>query len=135
MNRDKPIILFDGVCNLCTWSVRFVLERDPAGRFQFASIQSPKGGDLYRSCGHLPEAIETFVLIEGGRCYTKSDAAIRVARGLSGFWRWLWILIVVPRPVRNWGYDLIAGNRYRLFGRTDQCMIPDRDVSDRFIDA
>ena len=132
--EDKPIILFDGVCNLCTRSVRFVLKRDPKGHFVFASIQSNKGSALYRSHGFQPEEIETFVLIERDRSFSRSDAAIRIAWKLSGLWPVLALLVMVPRPIRDWGYNVIARNRYRWFGKTETCLVPSGEYSGRFIE-
>ena len=130
----KPVILFDGICNLCTSSVQFVLKRDPKAHFSFASIQSEKGGRLYLSHGYRPDEIETFILIENGESYSKSDAAIRVARKLSGPWPILSVLVLIPRPIRNWFYDVIARNRYRWFGKTDSCMVPSREDLERFME-
>jgi predicted DCC family thiol-disulfide oxidoreductase YuxK len=132
--KGESILLFDGFCNLCTQSVRFILKRDRGRAFRFASIQSGRGGELYRACGFDPKTIETFVLIEGGRSFFKSDAAIRVAGRLSGLWPLLALLDVIPKSARDWGYDVVARNRYRWFGKTDQCMVPTDDDYDRFIE-
>ena len=133
MTEKKNIILFDGICNLCTWIVQFVLKRDPKGFFVFASIQSPKGSSIYRAHGFRPEDITTFVLIEDNRSYSKSEAAIRVARRLSGFWGLLTLIYFIPRPIRNWCYDIVAKNRYRWFGKTETCLIPSKEHLERFI--
>ena len=132
--EKHPIILFDGVCNLCTWGVHFVIKRDPEKQFKFSSIQSNYGGDLYQKHGFQPEAIETFILLEQGRSFSKSTGAIRVASRLSGLWPMVKLLFIIPRPIRDLFYDIVLRNRYRLFGKKDSCMVPSEKVQDRFID-
>lgn len=134
LQRFDNLILFDGVCNLCTHSVRFILEREAEPLFRFATVQSPAGSRLMRDLGLDPEDAETFVLIADGRAYLRSDAAIRIARHLRGAWRWLGAVRIVPRPLRDWVYDLVARNRYRWFGRTDECMVPTQEIQARFVD-
>jgi predicted DCC family thiol-disulfide oxidoreductase YuxK len=133
MGTDQAIILFDGVCNLCTWSVQFILKRDHHGYFKFASMQSACGRKLMEEHGVASEAMDTFILIQGPRCLTQSDAAIEVAKHLSGYGTLLRVLSVIPKPVRDRGYAMIANNRYRWFGKQDTCMMPSRDVLDRFL--
>jgi predicted DCC family thiol-disulfide oxidoreductase YuxK len=99
----------------------------------FASLQSEVGSKLLEEHGLSPEALDTFVLIEGARCFTRSDAALRVAQHLSGGWSLCRVLSLIPRPVRDWSYTVIARNRYRWFGRRETCMIPSRDLLDRFL--
>jgi predicted DCC family thiol-disulfide oxidoreductase YuxK len=128
------IVLYDGVCNYCNASVRFVIARDPPGRYRFAALQSDVGKSLLAD-HHLPPAsMETVVLIEGGKVYTRSTAALRVARRLTGAWPLLYVFIIVPRPIRDWCYGVFARNRYRWFGRTDACQIPSPEVRQRFMD-
>lgn len=126
-------ILFDGVCNLCTWSVQFIIQRDPEGTFRFASLQSSAGQELLARHDLSQESFDSLVLVENGNCYTESDATLRIAQGLSGMWPFLYYLIWIPRPIRNWGYRLIARNRYRWFGKAVICMISSPDISLRFI--
>ena len=128
------VVLFDGVCNLCTHSVTFILahERDPTLRF--ASLQSQAGARIMRQFGLDPENLKTIVLIANGRTYLRSDAAIGIARHLRGGWRLIGLFKVVPRPLRDWVYDLVARNRYRWFGRLDSCMVPTPDLRMRFIE-
>jgi len=130
---ENAVILFDGFCNLCGWSVQFIIKRDPGGYFKFASIQSEVGERLLDSHGLRPKAIDTFILIEDNTCLTKSDAAISVAKRLSGFWPFLRFLNIIPRPIRDWCYDIVARNRYRWFGKKKRCMIPSGELLDRFI--
>jgi predicted DCC family thiol-disulfide oxidoreductase YuxK len=130
---DHPVLLFDGVCNLCAGSVQFVVERDPAGRFRFAPLQSDVARDLLAGHDVDPGELDTVVLLEDGETYTKSDAALRVARGLQGPISLLWHGRFVPRPVRDAVYDVVAAVRYDLFGRKDRCMVPSPELRERFL--
>lgn len=131
---DK-LVIFDGVCNLCTHSVHFILKHEKEPLFRFAPVQSATGSRLMRELGLDPDDAETFVFISDGRPFLRSDAAIRIAPHLRGAWRWLGAVKVVPRPLRDWLYDLVARNRYRWFGRTDACMVPTKEIRARFIDG
>jgi len=133
MKRDHAIVLFDGVCHLCTSTVQFIIKRDPHGYFTFASLQSAIGRTLLEEHGLQPDALDTFVLVEGSRCFTRSDAALKVAQHLSGGWALLRVLSLIPKPIRDWGYTVIARNRYRWFGTHETCMVPSRDILDRFL--
>ena len=130
---DQPVILFDGVCNLCAWSVQFIIKRDPQAHFMFASMQSPAGQRLLAERGLDQQAADSFVLIEGASHYTSSDAALRVARRLAWPWPLLSALVIVPRPLRDWAYSVIARNRYRWFGQPDACMLPTPELRERFL--
>ena len=130
MASDGPVVLFDGVCNLCNGAVQFILKRDRAGYFHFASLQSQAARQLL---GHTPP-LQSIVLVEEGKTYTKSDAVLRIARQLRFPWAMLSVLRLIPRPVRDWIYDGIARNRYSWFGRKDQCMIPSKEFRIRFLD-
>lgn len=133
--RVDPIVLFDGVCNLCAWAVRFIIGRDPAGRFRFASLQSAAGRELLAHHGlPAPAEPDSVVLIEGGRAYLRSDAALRIARGLRPPWPLVYAAVVVPRPIRDWAYNLIARNRYRWFGRQEACWLPTPALRARFLE-
>jgi predicted DCC family thiol-disulfide oxidoreductase YuxK len=134
METASSIVLFDGVCNLCNGAVQFIINRDRQGRFSFASLQSAAGQARLRQFGLSTETFDTFVLVEGGQAYTRSTAALRMARRLPGPWRLLYILMLVPRPVRDWAYGLVARNRYRLFGRRDSCMMPTPELRAKFLD-
>lgn len=120
---DAAVILFDGVCTLCKRSVQFVIARDAARRFRFASLQSPAGRALLREAGLPPAHRDSLVLLEGGRAFVRSEAALRIARHLRG-WRWAWALRAVPRPIRDAAYDLVARHRYRVFGKETACPVP-----------
>lgn len=134
MHTDGPVILFDGVCNLCNSAVRFVIRRDKKGIFRFAALQSP-AGEQFAEQYQLPKTYTSVVLIENGHAYLKSAAALRIARKLNGLWPLLYLLIAVPTAIRDRLYDLIARNRYRWFGRTDHCMRPTPELQERFIEV
>jgi predicted DCC family thiol-disulfide oxidoreductase YuxK len=130
---DGPdgLILFDGVCLFCSRWVRWLIRQDAARRFRFATVQSDIGGRLARAVGIDPEAPQSNVLFADGQALFKSDASLAVLSSLPG-WRWTRALIGAPRPWRDWVYDRIANNRYRLFGRSDVCWIPDAEIRERF---
>ncbi len=127
-----PVVLFDGVCNLCNASINFVIDRDARSVFRFAPLQSDVGRALVAECGL--EGEDSIVLVEDGRCYVRSDAALRIARRLDGAWPMLSALRIVPRPLRDAAYRVIARNRYRWFGRQDACRLPTPDLRARFLD-
>ena len=129
----SAIILFDGVCNFCNSSVNFIIERDTAGYFKFAPLQSEIGEKLLAENGVDKVETDSVVLIEDGKVYTHSTAALRVASKLDGAWRWFYYFIFVPRPIRDATYKLFAKYRYRLFGKKDECMLPSPDVRARFL--
>lgn len=130
----KPILLFDGVCTMCNHLVTFVIRRDPQGKFRFASLQSVTGQRLLQQV-KLPTAnFNTFVLIEGNRYYTKSTAALHLFKKLGYLWGLLYLLMIVPRPLRDMVYHWVARNRYKWFGIKDQCMMPTPDIKERFLD-
>jgi len=128
-----PIVLFDGLCNLCDGAVQFIIDRDARRRFRFASLQTPFARDL-KWRHRIDGAIDSIILIESGRVYAGSQAALRITRHLDGAWPLLYGLIVLPRPVRDALYDLVARNRYRWFGRRTACRIPTPDLQARFLD-
>jgi predicted DCC family thiol-disulfide oxidoreductase YuxK len=128
-----PIILFDGVCNLCNASVQFVISRDPRARFRFAALQSEAAAACLQRLGVHGALMDSVVLIENDRIYTRSTAALRIARGLRFPWPAAFVLIAVPRPLRDWVYDFVARRRYRWFGKRDVCMVPTPALRDRFL--
>jgi predicted DCC family thiol-disulfide oxidoreductase YuxK len=128
-----PIVLFDGVCGLCTASVRFLIRHDHRAVLRFAAFQSAAGQSLCRSHGIPPERLATLILIRGSEAYQRSDALIATARALGGWWRVLIALRIVPRALRDWGYTLVAKHRYQWFGRRDVCVMPTDDLRARFL--
>lgn len=129
---DAPVLLFDGVCNLCNATVRTVVRYDDRGVFRFAPLQSPVGEELLRRHGLPTDEYDSVVLVEAGKTYIRSTAALQVCRRLGLPWSLLASLFVVPAPLRDPFYDLIARTRYRLFGRTDECQVPSPEVRERF---
>jgi len=127
-----PVILFDGVCNFCDASVQFILQRDPKETFHFASIQSEAGQELLRK-HNVPANMDSMILIENDKVYYKSSAALRISRHLQGAWKLLYVFMVVPSPIRNLVYDVIAKNRYKWFGQKESCMLPPPNVRKRFL--
>jgi len=130
---DHPVLLFDGVCNLCNSVVQFIIPRDPEGRIHFAPLQSETGKALLSAHGLPPGDLDTAVLVDDGQVYRKSSAAIRILELLGWPYRVGTVGRVLPEPIRDGLYDIVAANRYDVFGRKDRCMIPDEDVSDRFV--
>lgn len=133
MADGKKIILFDGVCNLCNGAVVFIIKRDKKDRYRFAALQSDTGREY--TAGYRVDTSETdsMVLIENDRCHTKSSAALRIARHLSGAYPLLYGFIILPKGIRDRLYDIIANNRYRWFGRKDRCMIPTPELKKKFL--
>lgn len=129
---SHPVILFDGVCNLCNGWVNFVINRDPAGRFHFAPLQSDRARELLNSVTY-PVDFDSIVLLDGSQIFEKSDAILRIASKLSSGWPVLGILRVIPRGVRDRVYDVVARHRYSWFGRTDACHIPAENLQSRFL--
>lgn len=127
------IVLFDGVCNFCNASVNFVIERDKAGYFKFAPLQSEVGEVLIAKHGIDTSKTDSIIVVENDRAYTHSSAALRIAKRLDGFWSSSYALIVVPKPIRDFFYRLFAKHRYRLFGRQDACMMPTPEIRARFL--
>ncbi|WP_460977378.1 thiol-disulfide oxidoreductase DCC family protein [Spirosoma knui] len=129
----QPLLLFDGVCNLCNAAVTFVIERDPKAYFRFASLQSDLGQNVLHTLGRSTARFDSFVVWENGRFYEQSTAALRVARQLSGAWPLLYGFIIIPKPIRDALYSFIARNRYRWFGKRDACLLPNPALKSRFL--
>jgi predicted DCC family thiol-disulfide oxidoreductase YuxK len=133
MNEQKPVVLFDGVCNLCNGAVQFIIKRDPYARISFASLQSPIGQNLLEK-NKLPSSdFDSFIFLEDGKVYTESTAALKTLRYLTGAWKLAAVLIIIPKPVRDFFYRYIAKNRYKWFGKKEQCMTPSEDTKKRFL--
>lgn len=131
---NEPVILFDGVCNLCNGAVDFILRHEATDELRFAALQSEVGARLAKGCGLGGGEMETLVLVEGERCYTQSAAALRIANHLKYPWRLLSILILVPRPWRDRIYAYIARRRYLWFGKRDTCRLPTAEEKSRFLE-
>lgn len=130
---DGAIIVFDGDCALCSGWVRFLLRRDRGARYRFAAMQVPSGRALLVAHGLDPDDPSSFLLLEGERAWTDTDAIRRVVTGLGGVWRIAHALAWIPRPVRDRIYRLVARNRYRWFGRNARCFVPTPEQRARFL--
>ena len=126
-------ILFDGVCNFCNRSINIILKHDKDNYFQFAPSQSNAAIERFQALSIDQKSIDSVILIDNEKVYTKTDAVIQIAKQLSGWPNLFRLLKFIPKPLRDFGYDLIANNRYRLFGKKDNCMIPDASIRDRFL--
>lgn len=138
-NNNMPLIpdnlvLFDGVCNLCNTSVQFIIERDPKQKFYFSSLQSETGKFLLQKYKIDTQNTDSLVLIQNGKAYIKSTAALRIASQLKGPVKILSILRILPKFLRNLAYDIVAKNRYLWFGKREHCMIPSPALRKRFLD-
>jgi predicted DCC family thiol-disulfide oxidoreductase YuxK len=132
---DKQIILFDGVCNLCNGAVNFIIDRDPKARFQFTALQSESGQQLLKKHGLPTGEMKSLVLLTDDQVYLRSTAALRIARQLSGLWPLFYASIIIPTPLRNAAYDLVAKYRYKIFGKSESCRYPSPDLKSRFLEA
>lgn len=134
MNKiQHSTILFDGVCNFCNFWVNFLINRDKEFIFKFAPLQSAIGQELLKKYNLNTEEMDSFILISREQSYKKSTAALIVARKLGGFFILLYPLIFLPVFIRDYFYDLIASNRYKLFGKKESCRIPSSKDRDRFL--
>ena len=134
MDERGPVLLFDGVCNLCSGSVQFVLKRNSKGNIRFASLQSEFAKEVLSNSNLPSNYLDSLVLLENGKTYVKSDAAIRLAKHLDGIWKAGNAFMVIPRFIRNAIYDLIAKYRYSWFGKKEVCWLPQPEWKDRFLD-
>jgi predicted DCC family thiol-disulfide oxidoreductase YuxK len=134
MKEDKPIILFDGVCNFCNAGVNFIIRQDKKNIFRFAALQSKAGQQLADKYQLPKENFNSFILIDKGKVYNRSTAGFKVYSKLPWYWKWTQIFWIVPRFVTDAVYDLIARNRYKWFGKKEECMIPTPEIRSRFLD-
>lgn len=134
VTQPEAIILFDGVCNLCSGAVQFVISRDPSAYFRFASLQSDFGQHQLKRFNLDQQSLHSIILIEGDQYYERSDAALKIARKLSGGWPLLYAFKILPRFLRDGVYNLIGKNRYKLFGKRDACWLPTPELKSRFKD-
>ena len=137
MPEGHTIVLFDGVCNLCSGVVRFVIARDPHAHFRFAALQSDAARRACAEVGATPPAAvepDTIIVIVNGRALERSDAALAIAARLPFPWPIFGVFRILPRPLRDWLYRLVARNRYRWFGKSDTCMMPTPELRARFLE-
>lgn len=134
ISNNPRVVLFDGVCNFCDQSVQFIIKRDSTGKFKFASLQSETGQILLERYGLLQQKnLDSVVLIQNGKAYTKSKAALKIVGQLESPLRFLSIFRIIPTFISDFFYDIFAANRYRFFGKKEHCMIPSREQRARFL--
>ncbi len=141
--KDYSIIFFDGICNFCNSSVNFIIKRDKKNYFKFAFLQSVHAQIFFVSHDLVPKVhlgnektekkLDSIILYKNNKLYIKSSASLHIARHLKGLWKLFFILIIIPPPIRNFLYDIIAKNRYKWFGKRESCMIPDEKVKEKFL--
>ena len=131
---QAPLILFDGVCNLCNAWVRFVIRRDPTGVFRFAAQQSPVCRAMIEDRMKGAAQLSSVILIEDHAIYTESEAILQILTRLGPPWSWMALLRIVPRRFRDACYRFIVRHRYQWFGRTEVCQVPSADIRSRFLD-
>ena len=134
MEVNEPLILFDGVCNFCNGTVNFIIRMDNKKKIRFSTLQSEVAQSLLKKFDSEFHNFDFIVLIENDRFYIKSTAIFKVLRHLGGLWSLLYAFMIIPRPLRDLFYDLIANNRYKWFCKREVCMVPTEDVRERFID-
>jgi predicted DCC family thiol-disulfide oxidoreductase YuxK len=134
VNTNKPIVLFDGVCNLCNRIVQFIIKRDKKKQFLFASLQGKKGQEILKKFNLPVNDFNSFIILEGDKIYTRSIAALRMVRKLGGGWKLFYVFIILPRFIRDAVYNWIARNRYKWYGKRDECMVPTPELKERFLD-
>ena len=134
ININPSILLFDGTCNLCNRLVQFVIRRDHRQKIFFGTLQSESGQKAVRNSGLNDQQFDSIVFLKDNKIYLKSMAILEILGDLGGIWRLFKIFVWIPRPVRDWIYDIIAKNRYNIFGKWDQCMVPGPDLKNRFLE-
>ncbi len=134
MIEEKPIILFDGVCNFCNAMVNFIIRQDKNNVFLFSALQSTSGKKLLEQYKIDWKASDSFVVIENDKAYQKSNAALKLYNKLPWYWKWTQVFWIVPKFMRDWVYNVIAKNRYKWFGKKEQCMIPTKEVRTKFLE-
>lgn len=130
----EKIILFDGVCNLCNKSVQFVIEHDEQNYFKFASLQSNFGQTFLKENKLNQTTFDSIIYIEDDKYYTKSSAALKIAKHLDKNISWLNYFSVVPKPIRDFFYNIIAKNRYKFFGKQESCWLPTKELKAKFLE-
>lgn len=133
LSQQDKVIVFDGKCKLCNFSVRFIIKRDPDRVFKLVWAQSPKGQQLFQHFDMNSTHFDTMLYIDGQHIYTKSDAAIQIVQQLGQPWKALIVSKIIPVRLRDYLYDWIALNRYRFFGKHNYCLMPSAEHEDRFL--
>ncbi len=132
-NDETHIVLFDGVCNLCNSAVKAIIKRDRKGKFKFASLQSQRGQALLNQFGLSTNDLNTVIYINNTRYFIKSSAVLHVLKELGDIWKLFYVFIILPQPLRDFLYSIIAKTRYKIFGKRASCMIPPTNIKQRFL--
>ena len=133
LDSNHKIILFDGVCNLCNRSVNFIISKDKKDVFRFATLQSDIGMSLMSQHGINTTKTDSVILIDTNEYHERSSAILQIVKNLSGGYALLYFFIIVPKCIRDWGYDYIAKNRYKWYGKKDSCMVPTPELVSKFL--
>ncbi|MER3497705.1 MAG: thiol-disulfide oxidoreductase [Chitinophagaceae bacterium] len=133
MQTSKPIVLFDGVCNYCNRMVNFIIRQDRKKVFLFAPLQSNTGRQILEKFSITQQAVDSFIIYEKGKVYLRSTAALKLYNRLPWYWKWTQLFWIVPRFLRDAVYDVFAKNRYKWFGKKEECMVPATEIKDRFV--
>jgi predicted DCC family thiol-disulfide oxidoreductase YuxK len=134
MDLEKPVVLFDGVCNYCNAMINFVIRQDKKKKYLFATLQSSFGQETLKEWNLPTDSFESFIIIDSGKLYAKSTAALHLYNKLPWYWKWTQLFWIFPKFLRDAIYNLIARNRYKWFGKKQECMVPSADVKERFLD-
>lgn len=134
MKNEHDIILFDGVCNLCNGAVTFIIKHDKKDSFRFAALESAFGRELLAAHNIDSTVTDSIILVRGKSAFAKAEAALHIAKKMSGLWPLLYVFNVLPNKVNNFFYDYIARNRYKWFGKKESCMIPTPALKSKFLD-
>lgn len=132
--EEAPVILFDGVCNFCNYWVSFAIKRDREKKLRFTTLQGQAAKQLLPQYHIHPTSLSSVIFIDKGKAYTQSSAAIRICKYLAGGWKLFYGFMIVPKFIRDFFYNIIARNRYKWFGKKDECMTPSQEVKERFLD-
>jgi len=135
MDDHRPVLLYDGVCNLCNGMVRFVIRWDRKKEIQFASLQSETGKSYLEELGLPTDDLDTLVYLKAGKHFIRSSAVLEVLKDMGGFWRLFYIFIIIPKCLRDPVYRLVAWLRYRVFGKRNTCKLPSPEIQERFLDV
>jgi predicted DCC family thiol-disulfide oxidoreductase YuxK len=128
------IILFDGYCNLCSGIVQFIIRRDKFQKFGYSPLQTEFGIQLLKQFGYRDSQLDFVIYLREGKCFTRSSAILMILKDLGGWWRLYYGFIIIPKSIRDFFYNTIAKRRYRLFGRTDHCIVPSPEIRQQFLD-
>jgi predicted DCC family thiol-disulfide oxidoreductase YuxK len=131
--EDKEIILFDGVCNFCNSSINFIIDHDPSKKFRFASLQSPIGQELLKKHHLDTQAFDSVILLKNNHLYQRSSASLEIVKSLSGAWKYLAVLQILPSAWLDFFYVLVAKNRYKIFGKSETCRMITPELKERFL--